>query len=226
MPTQARLQKLKRAASQRQPGLTVVVQDVFDPHNLGAIARSCDAFGVQQLHVIFENSPPFDPKTIGKNSSTATNKWLQYHSHFDSESALRSLKNDGWQVVATVLDDDAESLFDADFCQPGLALLLGNERDGLSQRALELADRRVTIPMRGIAQSLNVSVTAALFLYEITVQRQILCPERMQNTAEQTAQTLDYFLEMHEHLGRRSKQQRKLRAKQRLSERPARSNKK
>ena len=226
MPTQARLQKLKRAASQRQPGLTIVIQDVFDPHNLGAIARSCDAFGVQQLHVIFENSAPFDPKTIGKNSSTATNKWLQYHSHFDSEKALRSLKSDGWQVVATVLDDAAESLFDADFCQPRLALLLGNERDGLSQRALELADRRVTIPMRGIAQSLNVSVTAALCLYEITRQRQTLCPERLQNTAEQTERTLDYFLEMHAHLGRRSKQQRKLRAKQRLSESLARSNKK
>ncbi len=217
MPTQARLQKLQRAASQRQPGLTIVTQDVFDPHNLGAIARSCDAFGVQHLHVIFENSDPFDPKTIGKNSSTATNKWLQYHMHFDSEKALRSLKNDGWQVVATVLDDAAESLFDADFGQPRLALLLGNERDGLSQRALELADRRVTIPMRGIAQSLNVSVTAALCLYEITRQRQALCPERLQNTAEQTAQTLNYFLEMHAHLGRRSKQQRKLRAKQRLS---------
>ncbi len=218
MPTEARLQKLQRAASQRQPGLTIILQDVFDPHNLGAIARSCDAFGVQQLHVIFENSAPFDPKTIGKNSSTATNKWLQYHSHFDSEIALRSLKNDGWQVVATVLDDAAESLFAVDFCQPRLALLLGNERDGLSQRALELADRRVTIPMRGIAQSLNVSVTAALCLYEITRQRQTRCPERLQNTAAQTQQVLEYFLEMHAHLGRRNKQQRKLRAKQRASQ--------
>ncbi len=225
MPTQARLQRLKRAASQRQPGLTIVIQDVFDPHNLGAIARSCDAFGVQQLHVIFENSTPFDPKTIGKNSSTATNKWLQYHSYFDSEEALRSLKKDGWQVIATVLDSAAESLFEVDLCQPRLALLLGNERDGLSQRALELADRRVTIPMRGIAQSLNVSVTAALCLYEVTRQRQARCPERLQNSAAQSAQTLDYFLEMHAHLGRRSKQQRKLRAQQRLSASPATSNK-
>ena len=65
-----------------------MIQDVFDPHNLGAIARSCDAFGVQQLHVIFENSTPFDPKTIGKNSSTATNKWLQYHTHFRQRKSL------------------------------------------------------------------------------------------------------------------------------------------
>ncbi|MCY3572652.1 MAG: RNA methyltransferase [Chloroflexi bacterium] len=216
-PTQARLQKLRRAASQRQPDLTVVIQDVFDPHNLGAIARSCDAFGVQHLHVIFENSSPFDPKTIGKNSSTATNKWLQYHSHFDSEEALRSLKKDGWQVVATVLDAAAEPLYEADFCQPRLAVLLGNERDGLSQRALELADRRVTIPMRGIAQSLNVSVTASLFLYEITRQREAFCPEHLQSSAAQTEQTFEYFLEMHNHLGRRSKQQRKRRAQQRLS---------
>ncbi len=216
-PTEARLNKLKRAAQLRQPGLTVVIEDVFDPHNLGAIARSCDAFGVQDLHVIFENSAEFDPKAVGKNSSTATNKWLRYHQHHDSEMALRSLQAQGWQIVATALDDNAESLYEADFCQPCLALLLGNERDGLSQKALDLADRRVTIPMRGIAQSLNVSVTASLFLYEITRQRRSRCPELLQSSEKQAAQTLDYFLEMHANLGRRNKQRRKRQAQQRLS---------
>ena len=213
--TEARLSKLKRAAQLRQSGLTVVIEDVFDPHNLGAIARSCDAFGVQDLHVIFENSPEFDPKAAGKNSSTATNKWLRYHKHYNGEAALRSLQAQGWQVVATALDDDAESLYEADLCQPRLALLLGNERDGLTPRALGMADRRLTIPMRGIAQSLNVSVTASLFLYEITRQRRQRCPHLLHSSGEQAAQTLDYFLEMHHELGRRNKQTRKRRAKER-----------
>ena len=216
-PTPARLRKLQRAANSRQPGLAVVLEDLRDPHNLGAISRSCDAFGVQDLHVIFENSPPFDPKAIGKNSSTATNKWLRYHTHADSASALRALKNGGWQIIATDLDETAESIYEADLCHPRLALLLGNERDGISQTALDMADRRVTIPMRGIAQSINVSVTAALCLYEITRQRMANCPQLMQSPPQQTQATLDYFLEMHANHARRHKQSRKLRAKQRLS---------
>ena len=216
-PTPARLHKLQRAASSRQPGLTVVLEDVQDPHNLGAISRSCDAFGVQNLHVIFADSTTFDPKAIGKNSSTATNKWLRYHTYADSDSALRALKNDGWQIIATDLDETAESIYEADLCHPRLALLLGNERDGLSQTALDMADRRITIPMRGIAQSLNVSVTAALCLYEITRQRMANCPQLLQNPPERTSATLDYFLEMHANHARRHKQSRKLRAKQRMS---------
>ena len=213
--TDARLGKLKRAAELRQAGLIVVIEDIFDPHNLGAVARSCDAFGVQHLHVIFENSQPFDPKAVGKNSSTATNKWLEYHLHHDSAAALQALRADGWQIVATALDDSAESLYEADLCQSNVALLFGNERDGLSPAALELAERRLTIPMRGIAQSLNVSVTASLCLYELTRQRMARCPQWLQGDAEQTRQTLDYFLEMHANLGRRIKRQRKMRAKQR-----------
>ena len=213
--TEARLAKLQRAARLRQTGLTVVIEDVFDPHNLGAIARSCDAFGVQDFHVIFEHTAEFDPKAAGKNSSTATNKWLRYHKHYDCEAALRGLQAQGWQVVATALDDDAESLYEADLCQPRLALLLGNERDGLTSKALALADRRLTIPMRGIAQSLNVSVTASLFLYEITRQRYERCPQLLTSADSQAAQTLDYFLEMHRELGRRNKQERKRRARQR-----------
>ncbi len=218
MPTDERVNKLKRVAAQRQAGLTVVIEDVFDPHNLGAIARSCDAFGIQEINIIFDTHPEFDPKDVGKNSSTATNKWLNYRVHQESEIALRTLKDEGWLIVATVLDPKAESLFQADLSHPRLALLLGNEKDGLSAKALQLADRLVTIPMQGIAQSMNVSVSAALFLYEVTRQRRTHGREIFAADKEAQRKTLDYFLDMHEHLSRRNKRLRKERAKKRLSQ--------
>ena len=217
MPTEERLNKLRRVAQARQAGLTVVIEDVFDPHNLGAISRSCDAFGIQQINVIFETHPEFDPKEVGKNSSTATNKWLEYRIHRGTETALRTLKQEGWELVAAALDDEAESIFEANLCLPRIALLFGNEKTGLSSMALALADRKVRIPMRGIAQSMNVSVSAALCIYEVTRQRMARCPQYLSMAPEQVARTLDYFVEMHEHLGRRNKRLRRERAKERLS---------
>ena len=217
MPSEERLRKLKRIAAQRQAGFTVVIEDVFDPHNLGAIARSCDAFGIQEINVIFETHPEFDPKEVGKNSSTATNKWLNYRIHYSTESALHTLKDEGWQLVATVIDEEATSIFDVEMSHPKIALLIGNEKTGLSATAISLADRKITIPMRGIAQSMNVSVSAALMIYEVTRQRIERFPENLGMEPEQGASTLDYFLEMHEHLGKRNKKARKDRAKKRLT---------
>jgi tRNA (guanosine-2'-O-)-methyltransferase len=216
MPTEQRVNKLKRVAEARQAGFTVVIEDVFDPHNLGAISRTCDAFGIQQINVIFQSHPDFDPKEVGKNSSTATNKWLNYRIHQGAEKALRRLKDEGWQIVAAAIDPTAESIFEADLCAPRIALLFGNEKTGLSSSALALADRAVTIPMRGIAQSMNVSVSAALCIYEVTRQRMERCPQLLYMPPEEVAQTLDYFLEMHEQLGRRNKKLRVERAKERL----------
>ncbi|MCY3796324.1 MAG: RNA methyltransferase [Chloroflexi bacterium] len=220
MPTEQRINKLRRVAQSRQAGLTVVIEDVFDPHNLGAISRSCDAFGIQQINVIFETHPEFDPKEVGKNSSTATNKWLEYRIHRGTETALRTLKQEGWELVAAALDTKAESIFEADLCHSQVALLFGNEKTGLSSTALSLADRLVTIPMRGIAQSVNVSVSAALCIYEVTRQRMARCPEHLSMAPEQVARTLDYFVEMHEQFGKRNKRLRVGRAKERLSKLP------
>lgn len=217
MPTEERLKKLKRVAAGRQSGLTVVIEDVFDPHNLGAIARSCDAFGIQRINVIFEKQPAFDPKEVGKNSSTATNKWLEYRVYHDTEAALRELKNEGWQLAATVIDPAVPPIHEADLCAPKLALLFGNEKTGLSAKAISLADKLVTIPMVGIAQSMNVSVSAALAIYEVTAQRRERCPELLHVGEDEAARTLDYLLEMHEHLSRRNKRLRKERAKKRLA---------
>jgi len=212
MPTDERLQKLERVARNRQAGFTVVMEDVFDPHNLGAVTRTCDAFGIQEINVIFETHPEFDPKEVGKNSSTATNKWINYRIHHGTQAGIQSLKDDGWLVVATVIDDDADTIFDADLTHPKIAMLFGNEKVGLSEQAMAMADKKVTIPMQGIAQSMNISVSAALFIYEVTRQRhaQGIDPYMMDEDGVQ--QTLSYFDEMQNYFTKRNKRIRKERA--------------
>lgn len=212
MPTEERLQKLERVARNRQAGFTVVMEDVFDPHNLGAVTRTCDAFGIQDINVIFETHPEFDPKEVGKNSSTATNKWINYRIHHGTQKGIQTLKDEGWLVVATVIDDDADMIFDADLTHPKIAMCFGNEKVGLSEQAITMADKKVTIPMQGIAQSMNISVSAALFIYEVTRQRHAQGIDPYMMGEDDVQQTLTYFMDMQTYFTKRNKRIRKERA--------------
>jgi tRNA (guanosine-2'-O-)-methyltransferase len=167
----ARKKRLEQVAKNRQRGLTVVFEDLHDPHNVGAVIRTCDAFGIQKVYLIFEKEKPFDPGKIGKGSSSTANKWLDYEMHLSTEECLVSLKNDGYTLVATALTDNTKSIYDAKFTDKKIALLVGNEYTGLSKSALKHAQKTLYIPMRGMIQSLNVSVATGIFLYEITRQR-------------------------------------------------------
>lgn len=170
--TQRRQERIRTVVSQRQRDLIVVLEDLHDPHNAEAIFRSCDAFGVQQVWLIFDQEKPFSPKKIGKASSASANKWLDFTIFSSTKTALTKLKRAGFELLATVIDARGESIFQAQLTQKEkLALLVGNEYRGLSPVAQELADRLITIPMRGMVQSLNVSVATAIFLFEITRQR-------------------------------------------------------
>jgi len=212
MPTDSRMEKLERVARNRQAGFTIVMEDVFDPHNLGAVTRTCDAFGIQDINVIFETHPEFNPKEVGKNSSTATNKWINYRIHHSTEEAIQTLKDEGWLVVATVITPEADTIFEADLTHPKIAMLFGNEKMGLSEQAMAMADKHVTIPMQGIAQSMNISVSAALFIYEVTRQRRAQGMNAYKMGEEQVQHTLDYFSEMHQFFTRRNKRMRQEKA--------------
>ena len=170
--TAPRAEKLRAVASQRQRGLMVVMEDVQNLHNLAAIARSCDAFGVQQIGVTVANPANFDPQA-GKAVSTSASKWLDYRLFEGGTAAcIATLRAEGWHVMATALREDALDIYEADLAQhEKLALLVGNEKEGLSATAVQLADSVLTIPMLGMIQSFNVSVATALSLYEITRQR-------------------------------------------------------
>ncbi len=170
MPTPERMQRYREIAAKRQRG-AVVLEDIHDPHNAEAVFRTCEAFGFQRVCLIFDQEEPFDPRTVGKLTSASANKWLDFDVYGSARECLDALHREGYEVAATVTAGEAEELFGADLTEPRLAVMLGNEQRGLSEEAVALADRRLMIPMTGMVRALNLSVTAAIALYEVTRQR-------------------------------------------------------
>jgi tRNA (guanosine-2'-O-)-methyltransferase len=159
----ARIQKIKAS---RQQNLAVVLEDIYDPHNAAAIFRTCDAYAVGSVHLIFDKQEPFNPKKVGKSSSATANKWLDFKIHKKTSDCLQKLKQNRYKIIATVLNKEAKDVYQFSWPKK-IALLVGNEHFGLSKTAIELSDYQVYIPMQGMVQSLNVSVATAVFLSEI-----------------------------------------------------------
>ncbi len=162
-----RAEKITRVLERRLPGLTVVLENIHDPHNVSAILRTCDAVGVVHVELLY-TSEPF-PR-IGKKSSSSASKWVDRRKHTSLPDCYALLRKEGYRILATRLDQDALSVFDYDLTG-NVALVLGNEHRGVSDEAANLADGRLLIPMRGMIESLNVSVAAAVLLYETLRQR-------------------------------------------------------
>lgn len=171
MATQAREEKIRRVVSQRQNGLVLVLEDIHDPHNVQAIVRTCEAFGIQDVYLIFDKEAYFNPKKVGKSSSSSANKWIDFHVYKSTEECLKFLKDEHYTIVAAVADPKAEKLTDSNLTEHKIAVVVGNEHSGLSETAVRETDVSITIPMHGMIQSLNVSVASAILLYEIIRQR-------------------------------------------------------
>lgn len=188
--TARRLRRIVKIASQRQRGLMCIMEDVHNPHNLAAIARSCDAFGVQDVAFTLENHDLFDPRSTGTITSASASKWLDYRIfETGTEHGLTTLKAEGWHIMATVLAPEATPIYEVNFCEyDRLALMVGNEHAGISPKGKALADSFVKIPMQGMIQSFNVSVAAAIALSEIARQRNAC--ERDFTLGEEGAQAL------------------------------------
>lgn len=177
MATRERIERVQRAVASRQRGV-VVLEDIHDLHNAAAVFRSCEAFGFGQIELIFEREKAFDPISECKIASASTNLWLDFAVHDTTRACLDGLRARGVTIVATVVDDRAESIYEADLDEPEIAIVLGNEHRGLSDQAIEMADRLVVIPMGGMVQSLNLSVSAAVMMYEVTRRRRALGMEQ------------------------------------------------
>jgi len=168
VPTAARKEKLTRVLSRRQPDLRVVLEGVTIAHNASAVARTCEAVGALNLHII---SPDPDKVIFNEAITTRAEKWLLIHFHHTTAEALNLLRSQGLKIAVTTLSPQALPYTELDYCQP-LALVFGNEAEGVSTEALSLSDYQIHIPMVGLVQSLNLSVSAAIILYEAFRQRQ------------------------------------------------------
>ena len=160
-------ERIKAVLARRQPDLTVVIENIHDPHNVSAILRSCDAVGVMQVELLYtiEKFP-----RIGRKSSSSANKWLDRRKHTSVAECFATLRAEDFAIYATHLGAASRPLYDLDLTGK-VALVFGNEHRGVSEEAARLADEKFQIPMAGMIQSLNVSVACAVSLYEALRQR-------------------------------------------------------
>ncbi len=167
--SEKRLQRIEDTIKKRQPSLRMVIENVHDPHNVSAIFRSCDAVGVPKVSLLYHVEE--FPKLSKITSSSAT-KWVDSDRYSKVEDCYADLRKQGYKIYASMLDEKAIKLHEIDFTEK-VAIVLGNENRGVSEEAARLADATYYIPMQGMVQSLNVSVAAAVTLYEALRQRDV-----------------------------------------------------
>lgn len=171
--TPERTEKYQRVISKRQEGLTVILENVHDPHNIGAVIRSCDAVGISEIYVIYsEASANLLKKEIGKNSSSGARKYVKVHFYDDLNKCIAAVRMNYDLIMGTHLSEAAKSLYDIDFTT-SVALMFGNEKDGLTHEALTILDGNFIIPQYGMVQSLNISVACAVSVFEASRQRKV-----------------------------------------------------
>ena len=166
--TPEREERLKNVLDRRQHDLTVVLENVFDPHNVSAVMRTCDAVGIQDIHVL--NTKISRHKKWGVRSSSSAAKWLTVHQHVEASVCFEELRKKYPLILTTHLSSSAVSLYEIDFTGP-VALVFGNEHDGVSEEIRALADGNFVIPQVGMIRSLNISVACAVSLYEAFRQK-------------------------------------------------------
>jgi tRNA (guanosine-2'-O-)-methyltransferase len=167
--TEERRYKIESVLSKRQDDITVVLENVFDPHNISAVMRSCDAVGVQEIYVLNTKIPRH--KKWGARSSSSAAKWLTVHQFEDTDECFVELRKKYSTILTTHLSTDAVSLYEVDLTKP-IALVFGNEHSGVSEELIKLADGNFIIPQVGMIRSLNISVACAVSLYEAFRQKQ------------------------------------------------------
>jgi tRNA (guanosine-2'-O-)-methyltransferase len=165
--TEKRLNKIRKVVKQRQHSLKVVLDDIYEPHNVSAIYRTCDSVGVVEATLLYviEKFPK-----ISRVSSSSANKWVESKRYASVDDCFSDLRKDGFKIYASKVDENAIDLYELDLTEK-VAIVMGNEHRGITDEVAELADEIFYIPMRGMIQSLNVSVATAVTLYEAQRQR-------------------------------------------------------
>lgn len=185
--TSERRERLLSVLLKRQPDLTVVLENVFDPHNISAVMRTCDAVGIQELYVLTNKIPRH--KKWGARSSSSAAKWLTIHQFEDAQECFSEIRKKYSKVYTTHLGSGSVSLYDINFTE-SVALVFGNEHTGVSDEIRAMADGNFMIPQMGIIQSLNISVACAVSIYEALRQKTIAGHYQHQRLNDATFQSL------------------------------------
>jgi len=166
--TTERIETFNQVLMYRTRYLAVVLEDIYQPHNASAVLRSCDCFGIQDVHII-ENRNTY---TINPDVALGSNKWLTLKKYnrkeFNTEETYQTLKSEGYRIIATAPHPGNTSLEEFNLKNGKSALIFGTEMDGLSEFAIREADEYVRIPMYGFTESFNISVSAAIILYQLS----------------------------------------------------------
>ena len=162
--TEERFALFEQTIAQRTNYMTLLAENTFHPHNAAALIRHCEAFGVQQMHTI-ETRCTFDPS---QNISRGSDRWLNLVRHHSTEEALTALKAEGYRLVATTPHRESCTPETFDVTKGKFALIFGTEHAGISEEAMAAADEYLRIPMCGMVESLNVSASAAILIYQLT----------------------------------------------------------
>jgi len=157
--TERRLQLIRDISANRTRHITVVTEDVYQMHNTSAVLRSCDIFGIQDLHVIQDQIG----KRIDKEIAMGAQKWVDVYQYDSTRACISALRSQGYRIIATTPHEDSSSL-DTFSLDQKAAIFFGKEKEGLSEQVLKNADGFLTIPMYGFTESLNVSMSAAIIL--------------------------------------------------------------
>ncbi|MFZ2025824.1 MAG: RNA methyltransferase [Microgenomates group bacterium] len=173
MLTDKRIERLKSVAAERLHDI-IVLENIHDPHNAAAALRNCDAFGIQEVHVIFETEKMFDPEKLGKLTSASANKWLTVKTWTTTTECFAHLKERGYTIIATAIDTKAVSFDVLVLPSTPVALVFGNEGFGITETAKKSADMLLYIPMYGFVDSLNLSVTVGICTHYLRSKRAAL----------------------------------------------------
>lgn len=168
--TPERKERLLSVLNKRQNDITVVLENVFDPHNISAVMRTCDAVGIQDIFILNTKIPRH--KKWGTKSSSSAAKWLSIHQYTDAEECFTELRRHYTKILTTHLSSDAVKLHDINFTG-SIALVFGNEHAGVSDEIRAMADGNFIIPQVGIIKSLNISVACAVTVYEAMRQKEL-----------------------------------------------------
>jgi tRNA (guanosine-2'-O-)-methyltransferase len=164
-----RYRRFLATLAQRQPDLTVVLENVHDPFNMSAVLRTCDAVGVGTIHLLYSKE---EPPPIASRVSSSAQKWMDLQMHEELAETYAVLRQEGLRICATGIAEEAIAPHEVDWTQPS-AIVLGNENRGVSPQAMAQADATLFIPMRGMVQSVNITVAAAMCLHEAQRQRDL-----------------------------------------------------